>query len=280
MEWTELTAVLLAKGLLASGPAPTLRRADLLAELTEVTRQECSGHDDLVRRYDAALDTDTGPPNELARARLRIGRLRAEILRAVQVGDSLPDDVAADALREQAAVSGFHDATADAEVDALAAELTEAIEGPGEPCAPRPRPSLTELEQSTEDEPAEPMEDVPLRRTEEQDSPPSEVLPTRQQLAPTTPTWTAGERWLVATGTATAAAGVGAMLTGAIGPILAQRSERIGPDGPTPAQQRFLIETVPRRSAIALGIGGLLLAAGVGTLTGTLAHRRVRRKRR
>lgn len=251
-----------------TGVAPALdRRIALLDELTSVTRKECIGHDELIARYDAAIDgvADEGKPK--VTAMLRVGRHRAGLLRFVQTDrrdgwGGFPGDVLMLRTHEGAEAADIRD-----ELDALERSVADAVaNGLPTPCDVQPA-----AVEPAEDAPLE----APLPEATRPEPPPPRVSPT--QPAPPIVNWTRIEKALLGTGTVAGAAGFAAILVGIAGPIAARNNSRISADGPSETQQLFLNETVPRRATIALSLGSVALAAGVGLVVGGLVSRRARR---
>lgn len=242
------------------------RRIALLDELTSVTRQECVGHDELIARYDEAIEGAADEENPEVAAMLRVGRERAAFLRFVQtdrrVGwDRFPADVVV--LRTH---KGADAADARETLDALERSVAGAVaNGLPQPCDFQP----------TAREPTEPPPSQAPPDATRSAPPLPHVRPT--QPTPLVVSWTGTEKALLGSGTLAGAAGLAAIAVGIVGPIAARNNSRIPADGPREAQQVFLNETVPRRATIALSLGSLALAAGVGLVVGALVGRRHRR---
>lgn len=261
MAWIEIWTALLVG--LAPAEDVLSQRVALLAELRAATENECKGHDDLIDRYDAAVEAaaDDGGVH-----RLRMGRLQAYALRRAQTGRIDDDDWM---WREAAALEELELATETvAELQSVRSALEEPPRGVcTEPSAPAPRPAEVvdspEPEVSPEGPRPKPEESTPASTPNPSTPPPR--APAR---------WERRELAFVLSGAGVGIAGVGGVVAGVSGPFLARA--RIDGD-PTPAQQEFLDESVPRRSAVWTSVGAAFIGAGTTLLVTGLVQRRCRR---
>lgn len=252
---------------------PLERRATLLEELTLVTQQECTGHDELIARYESALESSELEANDSLRTRLRVGRLSALILRQTQLGDRTDaDEFTAELLRLQARQgnSEVTTATLDALAEQLAAEL---VDGPSEPCASvEPEPSPVAASPSAKPAPSSAADAAPLKEPV-----PTPVSTPSSRLG--TSHWSNRDVGLVTGGAFAVAIGSVGLVLGITGPSRARASSKISDEGPTPEQRVFLDETVPRRSAAWISISSVAITAGVGLIVGGLLAHRQRTRR-
>jgi len=242
------------------------RRVKLLAELATITELECSGHDELIGRFDRALelvDADGGD----AAVRLQIGRLNALLLQRVQTGrGETISAISAAALRLHGPAAASAEVVG--ELQTLASKVAAVLDGGSpEPCAePEPEPEPEPLAAPPPTLPADPPRD-PMGPTLPADAgPPAPEAPKR---------WTNTEIGLVGSGAALCVGGLASVLTGVIGPIAARSNPKVKDDDA--GQQAFLDETVPRNATIAFSIGGAALSIGVGLVVTGLVVRRRRR---
>ena len=261
MAWIEIWTALLV-GLVPADDVSSQRVA-LLAELRAATENECKGHDELIDRYDAAVEA-AGDDGEAHR--LRVGRLQAYALRRAQTGRVDDDNWM---RREAAALEELGLATET--VDELQTVRSSLEEPPTsvctEPPASPPRPSETEDSPEPEVPPEGPQPNP------EKSTPASTPSPSTQP-SPLPGRWERRELAFVLAGAGVGIAGVGGVVVGVSGPFFART--RIDGD-PSPAQQEFLDDSVPRRSAVWTSVGAALIGTGTTLLVTGLVQRRCRR---